>query len=289
MSAHTIHIAAGLTALCNTYEVDGQVSWHSPAVRGFATANCYVVQQDGDALLIDTGLTVHGPALESQVRDTLRAEAALSILTLRQGEFDSVCNLLPLVERFGVRTLYGQFDDILRWADFRNDFDVAAGWVPTSGEVSSVRLSREATLTLGRHDVRRLHVFRPLLRLLSTHWVYDEASRTLFTSDTFAYVVRPAESGPWTVTAEDDTVTVDHIRDHLLNTRYWWVAESDVTAVRRDLGAVFDRFDVEHIAPAFGAVISGRAAVARHLAMLDESIARLGRPGTGATSLERTT
>jgi flavorubredoxin len=278
MGAHTIEIAEGLIALCNTYEVDGQVSWHSPAVRGFATANCYLLQEDRDALLIDTGLTVHGAALERQLRDALDGDANLSILVLRQGEFDSVCNLLPLVDRFGVRTVYGQFDDILRWADFRNDFDVSDGWVPAGGEVSSVRLSREATLTLGRDAGRRLHVFRPLLRLLSTHWIYDEAHRTLFTSDSFSYVVRPAESGPWRLTAENDDVTVEHIRDHLVNTRYWWLAESDVEEVRRDLSTVFDRHDVEHIAPAFGAVISGRAVVARHVALLDESIAQLGHP-----------
>jgi hypothetical protein len=277
-------VGDGLTALCNTYEVDGRVSWHPPDARGFASANCYLLRDGPVALLVDTGLTIHGPALEQQIAALLDEDVELRILTLRQGEFDSMCNLLPLVERFGVKTLYGQFDDILRWADFRVDFDVARGWAPAGGPVASVRLSRRETLAVGRVGSRRLDVFRPLLRLLSTHWVYDETSRTLLTSDAFSYVVRPTEDGPWQVTEADDDVTVDDISEHLVNTRYWWLRESDIDDVRRDLSATFERYDIDHIAPAFGALLSGPNVVARHFELMDQSIVQLGRSSAGAVS-----
>lgn len=284
MVSDTVVIGDGLTALCNTYEVDGRVSWHPPHARGFASANCYLLREGRVALLIDTGLTIHGPALERQIAALLDDDVELRILTLRQGEFDSMCNLLPLVQRFGVTKLYGQFDDILRWADFRVDFDVARGWTPAGGAVDSVRLSRREMLAVDAAGRRRLEVFRPLLRLLSTHWVYDEASRTLLTSDAFSYVIRPAEGGPWQVTDADDEVRADDVCEHLLDTRYWWLRDSDVDELRRDLSATFERYDIQHIGPAFGAVLSGASVVARHFDLMDRSIVQLGRSSTGVAS-----
>jgi flavorubredoxin len=283
VSGHILEIGDGLTALANTYAVDGRVSWHSPSVRGFAAVNCYLLQVDEDALLIDTGVGAHRTEVVKQVGTALRQPANLAIFTLRQGEFDSIGNLLPLVHAFEVKTLYGQFTDMLNWGDFLPAFDMTGGWEAPSGAVESTVVPRLDTLCLGRGDRRRLAVFRPLLRLLSTHWVYDEATRTLFTSDSFSYIVRDAEAGPWRVTEEDDDVTVDHVSEHLVATRYWWMAQSNLDDLRRDLAETFDRYDVEHIAPAFGAVLSGSSVVQRHVQLMDQSMAELGRSSSAVT------
>ena len=42
------------------------------------------------------------------------------------------------------------------------------------------------------------------LRLIATRWLYDRATRTLFSSDMFTHVWRDSETGPWIVTDADN-------------------------------------------------------------------------------------
>lgn len=277
LGAHVIRVGRDLTAFCNTYEVDGRVSWHPPEVRGHATVNCYLLKQDGNALLIDTGVGAHRTDVTGQLADELPASTRLEILLLRQGEFDSIGNLLPLARSFSVKTIYGQFSEAPRWGDIHPDLDATDGWNVDGEAVATVVLSRQETIELGEGGVRQLSVFRPLLRLLSTHWVYDPLTRSLFTSDSFAYVVRPSDAGPWMLTSANDDMTGDQVREHLMGTRYWWLARSTVDELRRSLAAVFEAYEVEQIAPAFGAIITGSDAVARHVALVDEALVELGQ------------
>jgi hypothetical protein len=143
-------------------------------------------------------------------------------------------------------------------------------------------LSKFELIPVGGGRERLLEVFRPELLLLNTHWVYDAATLTLFTSDTFTYVVRPDADAGWVVTAEDDTTTADEVQEHLLNTRFWWLADAQVDEIRRFVAGVFERYDIETIAPSCGAILRGRDVVERHYTMLDEVIAKVGRTGVPA-------
>jgi glyoxylase-like metal-dependent hydrolase (beta-lactamase superfamily II) len=276
LTSYSIEIAEGLTAFCNTHAVDGRVSWHDPTARGFATVNCYLVQTDDEATLIDTGLRAHSLAVSRQLRAALRPGQRLTLVALRQGEFDSVGNLLNLVDEFDVRAVYGQFDDALKWADFVPELTEITGRAPRIDAAESKVLPRAGELTAGTRENRTLEFFRPVLRLLSTHWIYDGTSRTLFTSDAFGYNVQAAESGPWELRASNDETTVETVRNHLRSTRFWWLVGSDVREIRADLANTFSRLDVENIAPAFGSLILGREAVQRHVELLDEAISDLG-------------
>ncbi|MDX6624087.1 MAG: hypothetical protein QOE75_2019 [Solirubrobacterales bacterium] len=261
-------------ALSHPYAVDGRVSWHPPDVRGFAPANCYLVAEGHDALLIDTGLTIHREAVAGQLERLLGDDDCLALLVLRQGEFDSVGNLVPLVDRFGVTDLYGQFDDVIGWADFHPGAVAGQGALRGPKPRSHV-VGRRDTLELG--GVPRLHAHRPALRLLNTFWLYDEASRCLFTSDSFGHCTRSAEAGPWIVTAEDDPADYETVRSHLLATRYWWIPQADVGEIRRDLASVFEAWPVETICPAWGCVLQGSEVVSRHYQLVDDVLRREAR------------
>src|SRR5690606_5934553 len=89
-----------LYALANGYSLDGRCSWHPSQVRGTAPMNCYLLVEGERALLIDTGLTVHEQAVVEQIESCLPEGCELEILAMRLGEFDSVCNIFPIVERF---------------------------------------------------------------------------------------------------------------------------------------------------------------------------------------------
>src|SRR5258708_37349975 len=89
----------------------------------------------------------------------------------------------------------------------------------------------------------------------------------------FPHVWRDTETGPWVVTeADNDPTSPRHIRSFLLNTRYWWLEGAPTDSIRRGIGNVFDKYDVETIAPGYGCILRGRDVGARHYRMLDEML-----------------
>jgi hypothetical protein len=65
------------------------------------------------------------------------------------------------------------------------------------------------------------------------------------------------------------------LRSFLLNTRYWWLEGAPTDSIRRGIADVFDKYDIETIAPGYGCILRGRNVVARHYRMLDEILKRL--------------
>jgi hypothetical protein len=56
----------------------------------------------------------------------------------------------------------------------------------------------------------------------------------------------------------------------MLNTRYWWLEGAPTDSIRRGIAEVFDKYDIETIAPGYGCILRGRKVVARHYQMLDD-------------------
>jgi hypothetical protein len=116
-------------------------------------------------------------------------------------------------------------------------------------------------------------VFVAVLRLLPTHWAYDEATATLFTSDMFTHVCRPSADSGWVVTPADDDTTIEAVREHMVGSRYWWLPEAETEEIKAGLAEVFVRHQVERIAPGYGCILDGAEVVERHLAMVQEVLA----------------
>ena len=72
------------------------------------------------------------------------------------------------------------------------------------------------------------------------------------------------------MTDEADSTTERELRSFMLNTRYWWLEGAPTDQIRRGIADVFDKFDVETIAPGYGCILRGREVVTRHYRMLDE-------------------
>lgn len=271
-----------LYALSHPYAVDGRVSWHAPSARGYAPMNVFALTEPDGALLVETGIAPHQDALLKEIHSVV-GDRRTSLLVLRQGEFDSVFNMLPIAHAIDLEMIYGQYETPLDWANFRTDIRLTGdGTISYRGvdvkrpEMETKILSRSEMIRVGGGRGRILDVFRPDLLLLNTHWIYDPETLTLFTSDAFSHAVRPTADGPWVVTSEDDTTTVDVMRDHLLTTRYWWLPDAYVGDLRRSLADVFERYEIETIAPSFGCILSGADVVRRHYEMLDGIIEEVG-------------
>ncbi|TMJ85400.1 MAG: hypothetical protein E6G78_14510 [Alphaproteobacteria bacterium] len=261
-----------LYALQNPFALDGRVSSYPASARGYSVANSYLITQSDAAMLIDTGFGKDEPAIRAQVESLIAPGLPLSLFPLRLNEFMSINNVEAFAGHFNVETCYTSNVDAALWFDFGAKANGRS--ILESMKVTAV--TRADTIRLGQRD-RAIDVMQAPIRLIATRWLYDRATRTLFSSDMFTHVWRARESGPWIVTDEDDRTSARELRSFLLNTRYWWLEGAPTGSIRRGIAEVFEKCDVETIAPGYGCILHGRAVVARHVAMLDELLASLDK------------
>ena len=254
-----------LYALQNPFPLDGRVSSYPASARGFSVANCYLLTEPDAAMLIDTGFGKDEAVIRAQIEQLIAPGLPLSMFPLRLNEFMSINNVESFAGHFKVETCYTSNIDAALWFDFGAKAEGRD--ILKSMKVTAV--TRADTIRLGKAG-REIEVMQAPIRLIATRWLYDRATRTLFSSDLFTHVWRPAATGPWIVTDGDDTASLSEVRSFMLNTRYWWLEGAPTDSIRRGIGEVFDKYDVETIAPGYGCILRGRNVVARHYRMIDD-------------------
>jgi hypothetical protein len=271
-------LARGITALAegklyglqHPYALDGRVSSYPASARGFAVANSYLLTQSDAAMLIDTGFGKDEQAIRAQIESLIAPGLPLSLFPLRLNEFMSINNVETFAGHFHVEQCYTSNTDAALWFDF----GAKANGRSILDAMPITAVTRSETIQLGKRG-RAIEVMQAPIRLIATRWLYDQATRTLFSSDMFTHVWRTRADGPWIVTDDDDTTSARELRSFLLNTRYWWLEGAPTAAIRRGIADVFDTCDVETIAPGYGCILHGRKVVARHVQMLDEVLKQL--------------
>jgi hypothetical protein len=266
-AAEGIRTLAGgkLYALQHAYALDGRVSSYPASARGFSVANSYLLTESDAALLIDTGFGKDEAAIRAQITSLIAQGMPLSLFPLRLNEFMSINNVEPFAAHFNVAQCYTSNIDAALWFDFGAKADGRS--ILDAMPVTAV--TRSDSIQLGSRG-RAIAVVQAPIRLIATRWLYDQETRTLFSSDMFTHVWRARSQGPWIVTDADDTTSVGDLRSFLLNTRYWWLEGAPTGSIRRGIRDVFEQYDVETIAPGYGCILHGRKVVARHFEMLDE-------------------
>ena len=283
MHGEIVALAPGkLYALVNTFPLDGRVTAYAPDARGAASANSYLYVEGDRALLVESGFSAHERSLLAQLDAVLDPSTKLSLLPPRLGEFDGVSNTRPVVDHRTVDVLYGPMLNSTRWVDFRPEHR------PAGSPVGDGRMERVEFRMLGNPDVvelgpdRRIEVFHPPLRLLVTHWLYDEATRTLFTSDAFTHMRREGDRGPWIVDSTEDAISAGALRAHLLATKFWWLLGARTEPVRRGLAAIFEGREIDVLAPSFGCILVGPDVVRQHYELLQTVLEGLAQePAAG--------
>ncbi len=261
-----------LYALQHPYALDGRVSSYPASARGFSVANCYLLTQSDAALLIDTGFGKDEAAIRRQIEALIAPSLPLSMFPLRLNEFMSINNVEAFAGHFNVEQCYTSNPDAALWFDF----GASANGRSILASMPITAVTRADMIELGKQG-RAIDVMQAPIRLIATRWLYDRATRTLFSSDLFSHVWRADATGPWIVTDENDTTTERELRSFMLNTRYWWLEGAPTESIRRGIGEVFEKHDVETIAPGYGCILCGRNVVARHVRMLDEILKRLDK------------
>src|ERR1700685_2587372 len=255
-----------LYVLQNPFALDGRVSSYPASARGYSVVNSYLLTQPDAAMLIDTGFGKDEPVIRGQIEALIAPGLPLSMFPLRLNEFMSINNVESFAGHFNVETAYPSNIDAALWFDFGAKAEGRD--ILKSMKVTAV--TRADTIALGKEG-RLIDVMQAPIRLIATRWLYDRTTRTLFSSDMFTHVWRDTATGPWIVTeADNDSTSLPDVRSFMLNTRYWWLEGAPTDTIRRGLGNVFDKYDIECIAPGYGCILRGRNVVARHYAMLDE-------------------
>ncbi len=264
-----------LFALQNSLPLDGRVSAYPKSARGYSVSNCYLLREEAGAFLLDTGFSAHETSILGQLGKLITPELPLSIFLMRINEFMSVGNALAIARKFNVVEGYSPQPDITSWIDFdRVDTREKAMEVPTN----LLRGPQDYFVDGG--DSRRISAFSAPLRLINTTWIFDQATSTLFTSDMFTQYWCDNFEGPWIVDDEELLPDEDHVRSFLLNTRYWWLEGADTRKLRAGVRKVVEQFDIETIAPAYGAIIRGRDLVRQQFDLLDRVLEGLDRENT---------
>jgi len=254
-----------LYALQNPFALDGRVSSYPASARGFSAANSYLLTEPDAAMLIDTGFGKDEAAIRAQIEALIAPGLPLSMFPLRLNEFMSINNVASFAGHFNIDQCYTSNPDAALWFDFGD-----AGGRDILAAMKVTAVTRADTIELGKSG-RTIDVMQAPIRLIATRWLFDRATRTLFSSDMFTHVWRDSETGPWIVTDSDnDSTSSRDVRSFMLNTRYWWLEGAPTDSIRRGIGNVFDKFDVECIAPGYGCILRGRNVVARHYRMLDD-------------------
>ena len=255
-----------LYALQNPFALDGRVSSYPASARGFSVANSYLLTQPDAAMLIDTGFGKDEPAIRAQIERLIAPRLPLSMFPLRLNEFMSINNVESFAAHFNIDQCYTSNPDAALWFDF----GTTANGRSILDAMKVTAVTRADTIELGKAG-RAIDVMQAPIRLIATRWLYDGTTRTLFSSDMFTHTWRGTETGPWIVTeADDDATSLRDVRSFMLNTRYWWLEGVSTDSMRRGIGDIFDKFDIETIAPGYGCILRGRKVVARHYRMLDE-------------------
>ena len=116
----------------------------------------------------------------------------------------SINNVETFAGHFNVEQCYTSNVDAALWFDF----GAKANGRSTLESMRVTAVTRADTIELGKNG-RPIDVMQAPIRLIATRWLYDRATRTLFSSDLFTHVWRDRAEGPWIVTDDDDD---DHAR-----------------------------------------------------------------------------
>src|SRR5262249_56760218 len=131
-------------------------------------------------LLVDTGFGKDEATIRAQVESLIAPGSPLSLFPLRLNEFMSINNVESFASHFNVDRCYTNNIDAALWFDFGAKEDGR----DILDSMNVVAVGRVDTIELGKSG-RAIDVVHAPIRLIATRWLYDRATKTLFSSDLF--------------------------------------------------------------------------------------------------------
>lgn len=264
---------------------DNRISWVPRDATGWLPINSYLLLGDDSAMLIDTGPACHRQQLLLQLRSLISSALPLSIF-LTRAEADCIGNLDAVVRRFnvvgvftgGVQNPFDFIDDALEHI-VENAYDEDTIEALTGRHLQRTENGEAIALDGGR----RVYVYAAPLRILTTFWLYDDTTGTLFTSDLFGHNMMTGDPAVrWLEGLTDDSAidaSVDGARRHIY-TKFGWMKIADKTILAAKLTGFLAGLDVQALAPSHGRVVVGRDVVSQEFDIVGRALwgAAIGHP-----------
>lgn len=271
-----------LFLLQNIVKLDGRLIAFPPNQTGFAPLNCYILKEDTGAFMIDTGFLYHKQSILNQLSKIISKKIPLLILPSRVNEFMSVGNVKPISQKFNVTGYYLAQPDASDWFDFTDkERDSNLRLIPTHV------IGKHIEFELGLKTGRPVEIMPAPLRLINTAWVYDKMTKTLFTSDMFTYCLSKEPNDKWILKREDQFCDNQFIKSFMLNTRYWWLEGAKTNLLRKNIQCVFEKYDIDTIAPGYGKLFQGKELVEKQFIKLDTILSEFDVSKTKAYYISR--
>jgi hypothetical protein len=247
------------------------VSWIPPGVAGWLPVQGYALRSAESWLMVDTGLACHWPLVREGVAATSRLCRELRLITTRR-EQDCMNGIPALVGEFGLREVL--YAGVLNPLDFFEGVEEAeaAARIEAHPGVVATRIAPGVVTQVGELE---LEVLRVELRLLATNWFYERRTRTLFTSDAFAFLARPAPGLSRLRAAEEPPMRAEDAA-RFLSAKMDWLIGVDPAPILADLDRIQSGWPADRICPGFGLVIEGPAAVAEAFEAVRGALRLLG-------------
>lgn len=262
-------------ALQNSLPLDGRLGAYPEQARGYSVCNCYLIKEPEGAYLFDSGYASFEKTMLQQLDSLIDRKTPLAIFPLRINELMSVGNALAIARTFNVKECFSPALDVLLWLDLES---AEPGRHMPNIKTNVMRGSLDFDPSgVGR---RPMVGFSAPIRLITTTWIYDKTTKTLFSSDMFTHVWSDRAEGPWIVQDDDGVTTEAFVRSFLLNTRYWWLDGAATEALAKSVWEVFEKYEIETICPGYGKILKGRKLVERNFKALRNVLAAMDRKKT---------
>lgn len=195
----------------------------------------FLVETDEGHVLIDSGSHYHEEDILAEIRESV-GDDELAGIVVSHADLPHAGNVGSLAEELGEFEVY-----------------CATAAPELVGIPVTVNCSPGETLEIGDHSFTFIDA--PLADITDTVWVFDHESGTMFTSDGFGSYHHPDDADA--VSAElDNSITAEQIYEYH-RTMFRWLELVDPDRLAADITDLFERFDVEQIAPTHGNPIVG--------------------------------
>ena len=249
--------APDIMVLSDLVPADGRVSWLPPEANGWEPYNEYLILGDERALLIDSGVALHGPSL-LQTLTLLVGSRPLTVYVTRI-EVDCLGNLALLIDHFDA-------------------IDVVTANPISPVDLVHPRRDRSEIpvthLALGQSmesvGYPRLQILDPVLRTLGTSWLFDRDSRSLFSSDSFGADLLQAP-GDSVIRDQPSSLGRDLLR-RATKAKFDWLEHAVLADVHRRWRDFFAVIAPENLAPIHGRLQQGSAATGAALAAYEAAL-----------------
>ena len=230
--------------LTDVVEIDDRITWHIQGTRGYEPYHEYLILSDDRALLIDSGVALHGASILSSLKELIGSREL--ILYSTRIELECMGNHGIINEAFPHSQIVTA-NVVPQAALFH-----VSGFRSTTTPVTHMRMGD----SLEEFGFPEIQILQAPLRMLGTSWLWESQSRTLFTTDSFNIDMLERPDDPVFRRSSDFIPTPDFIRKTLLQ-KFDWLALADMDMIKSDWDLLFQRVAPAAIAPIHGRVQIG--------------------------------